>query len=947
MPFVAVIGDDGAQLLRAAPPAQGQDLFDNPHMIHYDAQCFTLEGRDTLIFSAAFHYPRCPKGLWRDRLTKLQLAGFNTIETYVFWNYHEPEEGRVDLSEFEEFIALVKQMGFRMIARPGPYVCAEWERGGFPDWVAAKRFPLRSNHPESIRTSQLWFNEVLPVIQPHQITTGGPVIMVQIENEYDFWQLAEDAKREYVRALARMAWNAGINVPLITCWTKQARENSDPEMGRIVDTCNFYPRWEILKQVSPALQKLRQEEPSAPLGISELQGGWFSQCGGEYGKPSLEEAKEAISALNRPQKPTVEEYIGWVSRAAGKLSVEQEGVDAAQYNMLVKTAIEQGVTYLNTYMAFGGTNFDWAAKTMTTTYDYAAPIREPGGLWDKYYAARGIGATLSLLQRTLPRAQLLEGVPQSTNSNVSVSERVSGKSGVLFVRENANADQNFKMTFRDPESPTQRPISTPREGELTLGAREMKMLPVQIPITGSTLRYSTAEVLAHGLIVDRHYLVVYDEPGRLVEISLATSAEPSVEGDPDYNYWDEGWESIVIGVRVRALERVFIVNHHLILVVAPRDRALRSWTAEFPSQIIPGAEEPKPMVLPFITDAYLIGASGSSKKTIWVELDFLPGDHSLTALLPPVPRKLRLDGVEKDFAYAREKRLAFLSLTTPPPPYQPITVNRVESWTEKFDPGVGDWLRGAARPLEELGPVPYGYVKYRAEFAYGGEPAMLVSSFAYDFKKVFVNGKLVPEASNNSKQTGIPLGNYAKSGTNILEIAYEAFGSPNGGPNLGELKGVESARLGKGSAVEAWQIQRFPAPMRGREIDPEFPKTGWQPAELTEFAAGEPLVPAFTWCRAQFDFPSPVSGWSVPWKLTFEAERDALLYLNGRFVGRYVTAGPQKDFYLPEPFFAPQSKKNVLTILLAYAGHPRFIRTLRIAPYEEYTTHRTRLEFEW
>ncbi|MBI1940938.1 MAG: beta-galactosidase, partial [Acidobacteria bacterium] len=664
MPFVAVIGHDGAQLLRATPPSQDQELFENPHMIRYDAQCFTLEGRDTFVFSAAFHYPRCPKELWRDRLAKLQRAGFNTIETYVFWNYHERAEGQADLSEFVEFVELVKQMGFRMIARPGPYVCAEWERGGIPHWVAAKRFPLRSNHPESLRTSQHWFNQVLPVIQPRQITTGGPIIMVQIENEYDFWQLPEADKRQYVGALARMAWNAGINVPLITCWTKQARENSDLEMARIVDTCNFYPRWDIVKQVPPALQKLRQEEPTSPLGISELQGGWFSQFGGEGGKFASEEAAEFLKLLDLPQKPTLEQFMGFLSQSAGKLSVDQEGIDGAQFDALVKTAIEQGATYLNTYMAFGGTNFDWAAKTLTTTYDYAAPLREPGGLWEKYYAARGIGQTLALVGRTLPRAQLLEGVPQSANPNVSVSERVHGKSAVLFVRENSNADQNFKMTFRDPESPTVRPISVPRQGELTLGAREMKMLPVQIPITGSALRYSTAEVLAHGLIVDRHYLVVYDEPGRLAEISLATSREPSVEGDPDYTYWDPEWESVVIGVRVRGLERVFLVNQHLMLVVAPRHRALRSWTAEFPSKIIPGAEEAKPMAVPFITDAYQIGASGAGKKSIWVEFDFLPGDHPFTTLLPPDPRKCRVDGVESKFAYERLRRMTFLSLTT-------------------------------------------------------------------------------------------------------------------------------------------------------------------------------------------------------------------------------------------------------------------------------------------
>ena len=184
---------------------QGESQFQNPHIIRYDAHCFTINGRDAFVFSGAFHYPRCPRALWRDRLVKFRRAGFNTIETYVFWNYHEPEEGRSDLSEFEAFVKLVKEMGFWMIARPGPYVCAEWDAGGFPHWVVAKRFPLRSNHPQSIETSQHWFSQVLPVIQRSQATTGGPIIMVQIENEYDYAKLPDPEKKEYVRALARMA----------------------------------------------------------------------------------------------------------------------------------------------------------------------------------------------------------------------------------------------------------------------------------------------------------------------------------------------------------------------------------------------------------------------------------------------------------------------------------------------------------------------------------------------------------------------------------------------------------------------------------------------------------------------------------------------------------------------------------------------------------------------
>jgi len=263
-PLAARLGRLGGPvfgLSAGGPAASGQMQWENPQIIRYDANCFTLNDRDTFIFSGAFHYPRCPKPLWRDRLLKFKRAGFNTIETYVFWNYHEPEEGKADLSEFEDFVKLVHELGLYLIVRPGPYVCAEWERGGFPSWVAAQRFPLRTTHPASLGTSQHWFDLVLPIIQRHQILLGGPIIMVQVENEYDYSPpMPATDKREYVRFLARLVWKAGITVPVITCWTKQARENSDPDMARLMDTCNFYPRWEALKEAVPSLEKLRKEE---------------------------------------------------------------------------------------------------------------------------------------------------------------------------------------------------------------------------------------------------------------------------------------------------------------------------------------------------------------------------------------------------------------------------------------------------------------------------------------------------------------------------------------------------------------------------------------------------------------------------------------------------------------------------------------------------------------
>jgi len=896
-------------------PASGQMQFENPQIIRYDANCFTLNDRDTFIFSGAFHYPRCPKPLWRDRLRKFKHAGFNTLETYVFWNYHEPEEGKANLGDFEDFIKLVHELGFYLIARPGPYVCAEWERGGFPSWVAAKRFPLRTTHPASLETSQHWFNLVLPVIQRHQITLGGPIIMVQVENEYDYSPPMPDAdKREYVRALARLVWNAGIDVPVITCWTKQARENSDPDMARIMDTCNFYPRWEVVKEVVPGLEKLRKEEPLSPVGVTELQGGWFSEFG-------------------------------------GKLSVDQPGVSGAQLNLLTKTVIEQGATYYSYYMGFGGTNFDWAAKNLTTTYDYAAPIREPGGVWEKYYAARGVCQTLRLVGEVLARARSVPTGVECTNPNVSVSERTFVKSGVVFVRENANAEQRFKMSFPDPNSPTLRRIDVPREGELVLGAREMKMLPVQVRIAGGQLRYSTAEVLTHGANLDRSFLIVYDQPGRLAEIALATQEEPKLEGDTVYRYWDPEYESSVFGVRVEKQAKMLLFNEALQILVLPRDLALHTWTVDFPVQVILGAEGTAPISVPLITDTYVPAGNGSHRQRLWADLDLLPGPHDLTMLLPPLPAKCRVDGVLTEFHYDRPWRAARVQITTPALPDQPLDVNEGSTWVEKFDTASGRWLTGPLRALEDLGPVPYGYVKYRGQFDFNGQVRMFISAFADDQKKLFLNAQLVAEASNRKKQVEFELSKYARTGMNILEVVYELFGAPNFGENVGELKGIESVRLGtdaqSATPVDTWKIQPFPAPQRGREIDPEFAAGSWSPASFkASGSAGEP-VPAFTWCRAEFPLSVPAEGWTVPWKLVFDADRDALLYWNGKFVGRYVTIGPQKEFYLPGPYGAATGKSNILTFVLAYTDRADHLRALRVAPYAEFSVRRTRVEFEY
>lgn len=164
--------------------------FSHPERIRYDQHCFTIEGRDIFILSAAFHYFRVPQELWRDRFRKIKEAGFNTVETYVPWNWHErtmprnvKDYSQCDFDDLKAWLKMAhEEFGLYTIVRPGPFICAEWAGGGYPRWVAkfcpAKydtSFWLRSNHPEHMKWTKHWYDAVCPVLPRSSLHVRNPV----------------------------------------------------------------------------------------------------------------------------------------------------------------------------------------------------------------------------------------------------------------------------------------------------------------------------------------------------------------------------------------------------------------------------------------------------------------------------------------------------------------------------------------------------------------------------------------------------------------------------------------------------------------------------------------------------------------------------------------------------------------------------------------------------
>jgi len=367
-----------AALFFCANMLQAQNIY---HAVAYDSRSLLVDGKEIFVYSASFHYFRCPKELWRDRFRKIKAAGFNTVETYIPWNWHERnmpkdirDDSQFDFSELKEWLHMAQhEFGLYTIVRPGPFICAEWAGGGYPRWLARFRpkvdgFWLRSNDPEDVKWSLHWFNAVGKFIAGEQITHKPRgekgIILVQIENEYDSYELDEQDKTSYLRSLYGAVRKAGVTVPVFTCLTSQCRGSRDSVLAQVFDCDNYYVGLNDAVTCAQRMSDLKQKQPNAPGFVTELQGGWFSTVDGKLAEDHPSDYRH--------------------SYALGMMS------------------LLGGATGLNYYMFYGGTHFaGWGARGQTTTYDYNAAIRENGSLSEKYLAAKNLGAFIQKYQRQL------------------------------------------------------------------------------------------------------------------------------------------------------------------------------------------------------------------------------------------------------------------------------------------------------------------------------------------------------------------------------------------------------------------------------------------------------------------------------------------------------------------------------------------------------------------
>lgn len=311
---------------------------------------FLLNGKPFIIKAAEVHYPRIPRPYWEHRIRMCKALGMNTLCLYVFWNIHEQQEGVFDFTgqnDVAEFCRLAQKNGMYVIVRPGPYVCAEWEMGGLPWWLLKKKdIRLREQDTYFMERVRLFEQKVGEQLAPLTIQRGGPIIMVQVENEYGSY--GED--KPYVSAIRDIVREAGFSdVTLFQCdWASNFTKNG---LDDLVWTMNFGTGADIDSQ----FKRLKELRPTSPLMCSEFWSGWFDKWGARH-----------------------------ETRPAEKMTA---GID----KMLSK-----GISF-SLYMTHGGTSFGhWAGANSpgfapdVTSYDYDAPINEYGQATPKYYELRKV-----------------------------------------------------------------------------------------------------------------------------------------------------------------------------------------------------------------------------------------------------------------------------------------------------------------------------------------------------------------------------------------------------------------------------------------------------------------------------------------------------------------------------------------------------------------------------
>lgn len=900
------------------------------HTISYDRYSLKIDGRRIYVWSGSFHYWRLPSpSLWTDVFQKMKAAGYNTVEIYFNWAYHSPRKGRYDFSgirDVDRVLDDAQKAGLYVIARPGPYINAETDAGGFPDWLIAVKGRARSPAPDYTAAYKEWLTRIDRILARHQLTNGtGSVILYQVENEfYD----NSPAGRRYMRDIEQKARADGITVPLV------GNHNGSFEHGvGAIDIPGYddYPlgfdcsrpqQWSELYDYT----RERRALTHAPLFFPEYQGGSFDPWGG----PGYAKCRQLTG-------PAFE-------------------------RVYYEAMMASGSTMQNFYMTYGGINWGWLASPgVYTSYDYAAPIDAARRLTAKYDQQKLLGYFTRAVQPLTQTDRMAAKSPD--NPALRLDARINPVDDTQFyilrhadARSTAADSTHLWLDLgrgdRSSAAALDRYTRIPQQAgtALRIDGRDSKILLADYHFGGQNLLYSTSDWMTNLSQGKRDIAVIYGRRGEDGETVFTYRAKPSVQvlSGKVVTAWDATRGQLRLNYTHEGLTRVLIQSgqHSLLLLIGDDQTAERFWKLDTQS----GAVLVRGPYL--VRTASLAAApavprtielTGDTDKATTVEV-FAPADvHEFTWNGHPVHAETTPSG-------------SLLGQLDGP---QPVTLPQLTDW--KYQPGAPEiqpsfddshWpaanRKSSNNPnwnghLPILNSDDYGFhhgnVWYRGHFtATGREQGVILAASPGTHQgnhgrfTVWLNGRYLGDYPSGASYFGFDPADLKVGKDNVLSVLVGNMGHNQDGSGddlFKQPRGLESATLLGASPTIKWKIQgdrggEVPAdPVRGPMNNgglygermgwslPGYPDQGWTAATMPRTTS----TPGVDWYRITFTLDVPV-GQDVPigLKISDDPSRHyrALIFISGWQVGRYINAtGPQRVFNLPAGLLNPHGRNTI------------------------------------
>ena len=833
-------------------------------MIEYDNKSLIINSKRILLVGGEFHYFRVPNQLWEDKIKKMKSAGLNFVSIYIPWNWHEPEEGKYIWDgdrDLKKFLELCKKYELYVVIKPGPYICAEWDFGGFPHWLIPKNLKLRMLDFEYLNYVEKWYKKIYEITKPY---LNNPIILIQVENEYDhFYEFTNFVKSkneaiEYMLNLLKILKKVGFNLPF---FTNEGRIIYGTE---IINTFTYYPnipwlwKWEF-NDFDRKIEESRKLQPNAPLMIMELEAGWFSQ----FGIPDYYVEPELTSAISR-------------------------------------TVIAYGASLINYYMFIGGTTFPyWGCRGdepnnigSCTTYDFGgAPVREWGELSEKFYLVKYFANFINTFQDLLinsetynDKAQIIDiekkvkiigEVLSPDYENVKILTRLNKNSGFVMIRNLEDYEKNIKIKLKlDSE------IIFPEKILIKLTPKSSYLLPIniKIPYRNLTIIYSTSELFTYKKIGNKIYILF--------------SGKKGIDGEICYIL--DGKKRF-INYKIQDYKKIKIKDDLIFLII---EEKLAQNLTIFKDSLI-------------ISDLYFIEDYKNNKIKAYVkegkkQMALVISKQNEKKVFIDVPEeepvkiewlnnwRVKADSAEKEVNYNDEDWFLLKG---------PISLE---------DAGFFEHGWYWYRTYFEL---PQNFSNPELEFDTNG----------IDRSYIYINGKLLWKGIGSRKKSIENFVKPGKNLIAVrLENAYHTKSHPHEGP-IQKRSGIQTPiklfyienNEKKFIELKDFKLRdNLSGLINGYHLF-NYNDKSWFELEPAERYIFTETFGDLIWLRRKFYYKKKEKI-ETAIKITIpQASERLLIYVNGYPIGKYESIGPQNEFYVPEPYL---KRENILAIILEGPG---------------------------